>query len=119
MSRDSSSPSEGRFEPLPPATPQEWRRRLEAAHAYEPFPAYAFHVAAFAANLPPEATEYPMSRRAYAALRHEFNTAGIGRLTQDELCRAVLLLHSRHLAAPWWRKLTPAQLDRYTIEGPR
>lgn len=105
-----------RFEPLPPATPQEWRRRVEAAHDYAPLSQLALHVAFAAATTSGELNAYPMSRRMFAQIRGEFGPIGLPIPTQDEVCRAVCELHARRLAAPWWR-VTPAQLARYGTEG--
>lgn len=105
-----------RFEPLPPATPAEWRRRVETAHERDPLPLLAVHLVLAAAVLDPEVTKHPMSRRAFAAIKHEFSPHGLTLPTQDELCEAVVLLHARRLAAPWWI-ITPAQLARYAPGG--
>lgn len=116
MSRNYGEPSNVRFEPIPPATPQEWRRRVEYADAHTPLPQLAVHIVFAAAVLDPEVTKHPMSRRAFAAIKHEFGPAGIPLPTLDELCSAVALLHGRRLAAPWWI-ITPAQLARYGSAG--
>lgn len=115
MTRNSHT-SRVRFEPLPPLNPFEWRRRIEAAHNYRPLSELALHVALAAAVNPTEATKYPMSRRTYALIRSEFGPHGLPLPTHEQLCAAVVELHDRNLAAPWWN-VNAAQLARFRAEG--
>lgn len=105
-----------RFTPPPPSNPQDWRRRVQAAHDYAPLPDLALLIALAAAALPPEATKSPMNRDSFQAIKHEFALQGLPRPTHDEMCTAIAQLDTRNLAAPWW-KITEAQRARFAPEG--
>lgn len=100
------------FEP----SPHEWRRRVEAAAQLEGLPPYVVTVAVHAATLPRSVTEHPFTRRAWIAVRREFEMAGMPGISLEEYSAAVVLLHSRGLAAPWW-KITAGQLARFASSG--
>lgn len=116
MNRRTRPASTVRFEPIPPKTPADYRRRVIAGHEYAPLSLHALNIAIFAAGCPPELTAYPMSTKVLRELRYEFGPQGIPIPTQTELCRAVVELHERNLAAPWWNIRT-SQIDRYRPEG--
>lgn len=93
-----------RFVPVPPATPQEWRRRVEDADALAPFKRRAdvLNFVIWASSAPPAASKHPASVETYRRARRDFEYSYLMPLRHDDVRTVVAQLVARNLAAPWW-----------------
>lgn len=98
------------FVPVPPATPAEWRRRVERAAEHEPFKrdTDVLNFAIWAATAPQEASKNPASVETFRRARRDFKHNYLVPLRHDDVREVVALLAARGLTAPWWN-VTPAQ----------
>lgn len=90
-----------RFVPTDPATPNDWRRRVETADKFLPLSDLALNIAYCAASMPENVTRYPMSVPALRAVRRELREIGIDP-TYAAMREAIAHLAVRRIAAPWW-----------------
>lgn len=99
-----------RFEPVPPTNAAEWRRRVEAADALDPFnrPVDVLNFVIWASTAPEAASKNPASVQTFRIARRDFQHSYLLPLRHDDIRGVVAELAARGLTAPWWT-VTPTQ----------
>ncbi|MGJ0203371.1 hypothetical protein NHL51_04315 [Leucobacter sp. gxy201] len=97
-------PSGVRFVPVPPATPNDWRRRVEDADGREPFKRRSdvLNFVIWATTADKTDSTYPASVETYRRARRGFELSYLVPLRHDDIRAVIGELAARNLLAPWW-----------------